>query len=264
MKRTLITGLLAALAMFGTLACGVTDLVTTSGSGRVVQQEREISPITSVELATIGNLYVEFGDEESLTIEAEDNIIEHIETSIWNGELTIDMRNNVSIRTRRPIVYRLVTPTLERIELSSSGDAFMADLETQEFEARLSSSGDLKMGKLSAETITLRLSSSGDLAADRMQASRLDARLSSSGDVEIRGGRVDRQEVSLTSSGNYTARDMSSAEAYVSCSSSGDAAVRVSDHLEARSSSSGDIVYYGDPRVESHTTSSGTVKRSGN
>ena len=263
MKRTVWIGLLILVAMFATLACGIANLATTSGSGRVVEEEREISNVTSVELATVGTLYVEFGEEESLTIEADDNILEYIETTVWNDKLTITMRG-VNISIHRPIVYRLVVPTLERIELSSSGDAFVADLETGDFTVRLSSSGDLEMGALTAETVDLGLSSSGDAQFDDLYAGRLEAHLSSSGDVEIDGGRVDRQDVSLTSSGDYIARDMSSVEAYVSCSSSGDATIRVSDRLEARSSSSGDINYYGNPVVESHTTSSGDVNRIGN
>ena len=263
MKRNILIGFVVALAMCTTLACSFGNLATTSGSGRIVKEEREISDVTVVELATVGTLYVEFGDEVSLVVEAEDNIIEYIETTTWNDKLTIDMRSNMSLRTYRPIIYRLTVPTLERLELSSSGDAFMADLDTREFEARLSSSGDLEMGDLNVENVTLRLSSSGDVVVNNIFGSRLEVTQTSSGDVEIGGGKVDLQDVTLNSSGDYLARDLTSSEAYVSCSSSGDATVRVSDYLDARSSSSGDIFYYGDPVVESHTSSSGDVERAG-
>jgi len=263
MKR--IAGVLAivALVLIVTLGCSFAGLSTTSGSGRVAEQDREISNVTSVELATIGNLYIEIGERESLTVEAEDNLLDYIETEVRNGKLTIDMRPNISLRSHRPIVYRLVVEDLERIELSSSGDAFLSDMETGNFEVRLSSSGDLEMGDLNAGEVTLRLSSSGDISAGDLNASRLDATLSSSGDVEFAGGRVERLELTLSSSGDYLGRRLESDEAYVRCSSSGDATLRVNEYLEARSSSSGDIYYYGDPVVESHTSSSGDVERAG-
>lgn len=266
MRRGLLLGLVIVAALLATLACTFTGAgrLIENGSGRVVEETREIEGVRRVELATVGNLYIEIGDEESLTIEAEDNLIEYIETAVWDGKLTIDIRRNFGFRSVRPINYRLVVTELEGIELSSSGDGYAPDLTAGDFEVRLSSSGDLEMGDLTADSLTIRVTSSGDLRVDDVNVREVDATLSSSGDVEIAGGRADRQEIDINSSGSYHARRLESKEAYVRSSSSGSATIRVSDYLEARLSSSGDVLYYGNPQVKASESSSGDVERAGN
>jgi hypothetical protein len=54
------------------------------GSGNVVEETREVSGVSGVELATLGTLHVEIGESESLRIEAEDNLLEYIETDVRN------------------------------------------------------------------------------------------------------------------------------------------------------------------------------------
>jgi hypothetical protein len=73
---------------------------------------------------------------------------------------------------------------------------------------------------------------------------------------------VDRQNVQLSSSGDYRADSLVSREASVGLSSSGSATVRVSESLDARISSSGNVRYRGNPlKVASNTSSSGRVIR---
>ena len=48
-----------------------------------------MSGVTGVNLATIGHLTIELGDTESLRIEAEDNLMEYIETDVRSGKLRI-------------------------------------------------------------------------------------------------------------------------------------------------------------------------------
>ncbi len=94
---------------------------TVRGSGDVESEVREIRDVDAVELGTIGNLYIKIGDEESLEIEAEDNLLRYIETDVHGGELIIDTRN-VKLRTRRPINYYLTVKELAAVNISSSGN----------------------------------------------------------------------------------------------------------------------------------------------
>ena len=55
------------------------------GSGDVVSEEFPVDGITGVNLATIGKLYIELGDEEKLIIEAEDNLMEYFEIDVHRG-----------------------------------------------------------------------------------------------------------------------------------------------------------------------------------
>lgn len=234
------------------------------GSGDVVEEDRDVGRIHGVDLATIGTLYIEVGDEKALTIRAEDNLLKHIETEVRHGVLTIDTEDGVNLRPRKAIEYHLTVKSLDEITVSSSGDIKAPDLSADDFTIDISSSGNLEMGRLDCTDLEIEISSSGDTYIDDLRAKTIDLQISSSGDVEIGDGEVDQQTITISSSGDYIAKNLQSNEARVRISSSGDASVRVRDFLDAHTSSSGDINYYGNPKdVDDRESSSGDVHRVG-
>ena len=52
------------------------------GSGQVVTETREVSNFNAVEFTSFGDLTIQQGERESLTIEAEDNVLREIETVV--------------------------------------------------------------------------------------------------------------------------------------------------------------------------------------
>jgi hypothetical protein len=261
MNNTRHTILLATiiLATLVLSACSIGDGRTVRGSGNVVEETREVSGITGVDLATLGHLTIEVGDTESLRIEAEDNLMEYLETEVRNGRLSIETQDNIRLDAKRPINYYLTVTGLDTIEISSSGDIQAPDLEAERFSTKISSSGDLEMGDLEADSLTVRISSSGDVTMGVLDANTLEVDISSSGNLTIASGQVKTQNITISSSGNYTAQDLESDEAVVRLSSSGSATIWVQDHLKANLSSSGDLRYRGNPTLDATTNSSGDV-----
>lgn len=257
---TLTSLVLLALTLACSVVTGSLGGRVVRGSGNVVSEEREIGTIDGVQLATVGTLTIEVGEDEALRIEAEDNVLPYIRTQVRGGTLVIDTEPGTNLRSTEPIAYYLTVEELSSIRLSSSGDVVAPDLEADRFEIALSSSGDLDMGELTCETCLITLSSSGDLNLDAVYTPDLVVRISSSGNVTIDDGDVEHQEIDVTSSGNYEARDVDSETADVQLSSSGNARIRVSERLDARLSSSGDLTYHGDPQVDASTSSSGRVR----
>ena len=241
------------------MACSIGNLSTVRGSGNVVEENRAVSGVTSVELATLGNLTIEVGDTESLRIEAEDNLMEYLETEVTSGNLRIKTRNNVNLHNTRPVNFHLTMTSLEAIKISSSGDIQVPDLKAGRFSITISSSGNLEMGDLEADSLTVKISSSGDVTMGKLNTSALEVDISSNGNLDIAGGQVKTQNITISSSGNYSAQNLESDEATVRLSSSGSATVWVQDSLEASLSSSGDLRYRGNPTVNLNTNSSGEV-----
>ncbi|MGD2156486.1 MAG: head GIN domain-containing protein [Anaerolineales bacterium] len=265
MKKNVMFVFIVMAVSFSILACEVTIPIgdgssrTVRGSGTLDEEERPVSDFTEVELAMQGILNIELGERVSLRIEAEDNLLEHIETQVRAGRLTIDSERGVTLRNSMPIRYQLTVTELDTLVISSSGDILAPDLEAEHFSVNISSSGDLSMGDLICDSFNANISSSGDLMMGDLQADTLDVRLSSSGGLSIAGGSVQRQEISISSSGEYIAKNLESAEARVRISSSGAVTIWVRDDLEADISSSGDVFYIGDPEVDTTTSSSGDV-----
>jgi hypothetical protein len=263
MNKRIIFATVILLMVSSILACEVTfsdiggSTETIRGSGDVIEENRSVSDISSVELAMQGSLSIEIGSTEALRIEAEDNLLEYIETQLSAGRLVIKSQNGVNLRNTEPINYFLTVTGLDSIRISSSGDIQTPDLQAERFSITISSSGDLTMGDLDCTSLSVESSSSGILSMGTLTAETIDVRISSSGNVEIDGGQVQKQDITITSSGEYRAEDLASAEAEVTLTSSGTARIRVSDQLSGRLSSSGNIYYIGDPKVSVSTTSSG-------
>ncbi len=240
--------LIVSVMALSILACQVGGIVPGAGkmirgSGNVVEETRAVSGVTGVELATLGNLTIEVGDTESLRIEAEDNLMEHLETDVLSGKLRIGTQNDVNLDPKRSVNYYLTVKGLDKIVISSSGDIDAPDLEAAKFSITIASSGDLEMGALNADTLEVDISSSGNL--------------------DIAGGQVKTQNITINGSGKYTAQDLESDEAEVDINSSGSATIWVQDNLEANLSSSGDLRYRGNPTVDATTNSSGKVTQIG-
>ena len=240
-------------------ACGIGNARTVRGSGNVIEESRAVSGVSSVELATLGNLIIELGDTESFRIEAEDNLMEHLETDVLAGKFRIKTKDRIRLNPTEPVNYYLTVTNLEAIKITSSGDIQAPDLEADKFSINISSSGDLEMGDLEAETLTVKISSAGNVTMGELHASALEVNINSTGNLDIAGGRVKTQNITIGSSGNYTAQDMESEEADVRLSSAGSAYIWVEEELKAKLNSSGDLHYRGNPFVDADTNSSGDV-----
>lgn len=243
-KNTALAFALLALA-FGILACGsiqiggAGDGERIMGSGPVIEEDRDVSGVSGVELAMQGTLHVSMGSTTTLRIEAQENLMEYIETDVNGSTLVIHNTPGYDLRSTRPIQYYLTVEKLDNIEVSSSGD--------------------IEVGNLTSDSLSIRSNSSGDIAIDGLDGSALEVKISSSGELEISGGQIQEQRIDISSSGDYQAGDLASASADIDLTSSGSATVQVSDRLRGRLSSSGNIYYIGDPEVDVRTTSSGKV-----
>jgi len=140
-------------------------------------------------------------------------------TEVDNGRLTIQTRPNLDIDPTEPLNFFLTVKSIDKIEITSSGDVFIPELEVDSLEVKLSSSGNL----------------------------------------DIAGGKVRTQKITISSSGHYAAQNMESDEAEIKISSSGGASIWVSNHLKANLSSSGGVSYLGQPTLDVSTSSSGEV-----
>jgi len=234
--RIKILAALAAVSL-AMMACGV-SFDAVERSGKMVREERAVSGFNQVTLAGSGTLVITQGQNEGLVIEADENVLENIETRVVGDELKIGFKPGAAIFNTGPIYYYLEVEDLERIDLSGSGDVEMQALDTNSLEVVISGSGDVQISNLQAETLTLNISGSGSFDLD---------------------GEVTRQQIDISGSGKYRAADLRSQKADVTISGSGDMQVWVEEGLVISVSGSGDVEYYGNPTVNERITGSGNI-----
>jgi len=280
MKQQGIIVLVVLALALSSLACSFSGFTTVRGSGHVIEQVRTVSEFTGVNLATMGNLQIQLGDQEGLRIEAEDNLMPYLETTVFNRELEIGSRDGVWLRPTRPVNFYLTVKSLDSVALTGSGNIVAPDLKADQFRVRLSGSGDMKLGNLYATDIEMRLTGSGNLRVAGATAKDQQITLSGSGDVELgnwnaetvevrlngsgglaaSSGAVKEQRVTLSGSGEYRAEGVDSATAEARITGSGSMTIQVRDRLSAHISGSGSVRYAGNPKVETSVTGSGRVR----
>jgi hypothetical protein len=179
------------------------------------------------------------GNEISLMVEEDENLLEVIETEVVDN--TLKIYTNANIRKARSKKIYLVYEELNSIRVNSAGDVKGENtLNTDDLEIRLSSAGDLDL---------------------EVQAKQIHCDISSSGDARL-SGSTDILEADLSSAGDLYAYDLKAKKCFVSVSSAGDARVYAEEEFDLRCSSAGSIYYKGEGRVtRSSRSSAGSIVR---
>ena len=133
------------------------------GNGQLVQASRPVSGISGVNHAADGSLRIILGSTESLTIEAESNLLPYLETFVEGGILQTRVNTDVHLRETRPIRYVLTVTGLDSITLSGLGDVSMADLRTDQLALTMAGVGKIVVSGLAADTLTTSLLGVGSL-----------------------------------------------------------------------------------------------------
>jgi hypothetical protein len=212
---------------------------TLYGNKNVVTKERKAEAFTGVKVSTGIDLFIKQGDNETISVEADENLQDYIVTEVRDGVLNVYTEVNIRSAERKR-VYITVK------ELNS---------------ARTSSAGDI-IGEtpIKSDRLTLSASSAGNIKLE-VNAKEIKTDISSSGDITL-SGEADILDADLSSAGDLNAYDLKVREADISVSSAGDADINVSEKITARASSAGDINYKGDPKyVDAHTSSAGGIHK---
>jgi hypothetical protein len=250
------------------------------GSGNMVSEERAVSDFDCVSLTGVGDVFITQGEQESLTVRADDNLLPYIRTEVKDGMLTLGFTDGVKdVKPTQGIEFNLsmkeishlkisgagdiVAPSIvadnPEIAISGAGDVIITSLNAQgELRIDLSGAGDVDIESLDAETLTVHLSGAGDVNVESVNATASVVRLSGAGDVTL-AGQVVEQSIFLSGVGDYDATALGSQTALVEASGVGDAVVRVNNTLDVRVSGPGHVEYYGDPSVSHEITGMGNL-----
>lgn len=226
---------LVAFASLALVGC-VNGLIGIRGSGNTTTETRDVDGFTEIVLEGSGEVNIEIGEAEALTIEAEDNLISRLSSDVENGRLVLGTTGSIS--PTRGIVYTITATELDGITVSGSGDVAVADATASTFTTNIDGSGKVDLANLTAD--------------------RLEVTISGSGDVDVTG-TSDELFVEIPGSGDFDGVGLESSTGDVSISGSGVAVVNVADTLNATVSGSGDIEYLGSPAVSSTISGSGTI-----
>lgn len=171
--------LAASIVVVLTTACNVIP-----GSGRAVTESRDVTGFTTIDLSAVGDVTVETGAEDSLTVEADDNVLPNLTSEVQNGTLTLGNKPGLRLRSQTPIRYRVTVTRLDGLILSGSGTMTAENLTADALTTDISGSGVVVVGG-AAKTQTIKVSGSGRHDASRLTTERVNATVSGSGEVLV-------------------------------------------------------------------------------
>lgn len=212
---------------------------TVTGHGHVVTKERKTDSFTGLKVSSGIDVYLKQGNNESVSVEADENLHEYILTEVRNGVLNVYSEYNIREAEKKRVYVTM--KEVNSVKTTSAGDVFgETPIKSERLELSASSAGDIKL-EVNVENIDLDISSSGDITLT---------------------GETDKLRADLSSAGDLNAYELKVRVADLSVSSAGDADVNVSERITARASSAGDINYKGDPKyVDAHSSSAGGIHR---
>ena len=238
-KSLLAVIVLLALA---TIACNISvnlPIDTVRGSGDIVTEEYEVSGFDRLSLEGFGQLVIRQGEEESLTVTTDENILEYVLVNVRSNTLVLDFtEHSLNFQPTDGIRFDLVVKDLSRVGMTGAWNVEADSLEVDSLRIDLTGAGQVELIDLAAEELEVNLTGAGSLIAS---------------------GEVKGQDITMSGAGSYTAGDLESETALVRITGVGTATVWATETLDVSITSVGNVIYYGSPQVLSDVSGLGKL-----
>lgn len=223
------------VAVLGVISC--VDDILLEGNGDQRSEFRSASGFDEIASSGDFRVIVKPGNDYSVEVNAESNLLSFIETEVSGTTLKIRTRGIHSLVENNPVEINITTPVLEGISLSGSGV--------------------IKTGRFLCGDFKVALSGSGDIETE-VNADHVKANVSGSGTILLMG-QTRGSELVVSGSGKIKAYDLSHRNCDAIISGSGSMFVNASESLTARIAGSGMIFHIGDPVIHTSIYGSGGV-----
>lgn len=218
---------------------------STSAQDRT-RQSREVGSFTEIGLSIPATLHLRQGEDAAVEVEAEQKVLDHLETTVVDGRLKIQDADDSNFFEQvfgrsdwGEVDVYVTAATLETISIAGSGAVLgETPIEGESLALENAGSGEID---LEVSTETLRTSIAG------------------SGTIRLRG-TADHVDGQIAGSGTIRAMELTTATAEIEVAGSGDTQLHVTDRLSVQIMGSGDVEYRGTPELETQTLGSGDVR----
>lgn len=215
------------------------------GSGKIVTQNRDVSGFLAVDISYPAEVVINQGQTESVTIEADDNVLPQLRTRLDMGTLYIENSEpvwNARVNPSRPVKITINVKDLHSLDFSGAGTVNVSNLQTDD--------------------LAMNISGAGTITFDKVNLRSLDCNLSGVGSVIV-SGVADDLKLDISGLGSFRGTDLFNKSADVHVSGTGSATVHPKNELIADVSGTGSVNYYGNPSITKYVSGLGGVVRVG-
>ncbi|MEM9819619.1 MAG: head GIN domain-containing protein [Bacteroidota bacterium] len=197
------------------------------GNKNVVEQDREHTGFTSIEIERGVDLYLEQGNRTSVTVKADENLVDMIKTKVDGNTLKVTTTNK-GIYNYESCAVHVVVKDLNQIIATGGSDIYGVNtIQQNELRMRLTGGSDVEM-ELDLKTLHCKLTGGSD-AEFKGQVNHMIVEARGGSDLEAKRLTVNKCELDVRGGS--------------------DAHVHVKEELDARATGASDIYYSGNPSV---------------
>ncbi len=211
----------------------------TRGNGNVTKEERQLATFDAVKVGCAINLFISQGDVQSVKVETDENLQNHISTKVANGTLSLDCEN-VQNATKMNVYVTAVS--LSKIDASGAAKVISeTPLKSEVFG--LYTSGAAK-ATLTIETGIFNNETSG--AANNtvtLTAKTANTEISGAGNMVLKG-TAEQHKTEVSGAGNLKAIEFITDNTDAEISGAGNAKIMARKKLVADLSGAGNITYF--------------------
>lgn len=212
------------------------------GDGNIKTEDRSVSSFKNVEVSGAAKVLVSQGDQSSVKIEGDENLLQYIEVNQEGDKIVVRERPGFNLQPTSDLKIYVTAPVYNKIDASGACDII----------------GQTKI--VNPEDLDLQVSGAGDIRME-VDAPRLSADVSGSGSIDLKGQTKDVR-LDLTGAGKAHCYDLLAENAKVDITGAGSAEVYASVKLDADVSGAGDVRYKGNAStVNQNVSGAGSVKR---
>lgn len=147
-----------------------------SGSGNVASEKRDFSDFEAVDVGGVFQVEIVAGKDFSVEVEADDNLLPLIKTSVSGNTLHIELEEKVS--TKNDIKVRISAPSIDNINASGAAKVTASGIKNDSLS--IDTSGASKIN-VSGETADLKIEVSGASKVDAQGLAAVNADVDASG-----------------------------------------------------------------------------------
>lgn len=241
MKKILV----ASFALISVAAFARWGWEKLEGNGVLRKERREVSAFTALSSKGSIDVALSYGSSNTIEVEADENLLPFIETTVDGGKLTVKFKDNKSYSTRNPVKVTVQMTRVEGLSVSGSGDITGDGAFTNEGTSKFSVSG------------------SGSIDIGYSKFGNVEAAISGSGDIRLKNGTARRLDAVISGSGKVDANKSSYEDVTAKISGSGHVKAKANNSVDAKIAGSGNVYYTGAAtKVSSHAAGSGKLIRS--
>lgn len=210
------------------------------GNGHVVEQTRKISSFDKIKVSRGMNVYISQGNEIHVVVKADENLLDVIRTEVDNHTLKISATENIRRATSKKVYVTL--PEIYAVTAVAGSNVFSENvLHSEQLEVSSSAGSNIKL-EVDSDELTTSASAGSNIKLE---------------------GKAKSFTGKASSGANIKAEELTTADCNARASSGANLWITVTETLEAKANSGGNVIYFGQPKTNNSESSSGgnIVKR---